>query len=643
MTQDKAWTPQQRHFNEAHVLKLAKRLGLPDYDSLLEFSIRKPDLYWKAALDYLGIVWERAPDSYVDLTRGKAFPQWFPGGRLNWVNTVLARADNSASAGTKAIIAEEEDGRVRTLTYAELGAAVRGFAAGLRKAGIGRGDRVGLLIDNGIEATVSVLGLSYIGAIFVPLFSGFGQEAVISRLEASRTRALIATTGFARRNRLVDMQPVVQEARRHLPALETVIWKRSSDVALPGGDLDWNDLAATSPDGRAAEIMDPMDPFMVIYTSGTTGKPKGPMHTHGGFPMRIAHDAAVHFNVGEGDVFSWPADMGWIAGTLVLSVALLRGATLVLYNGAPDFPDWSRMSRLIETHAITHFGSAPTLIRGLAANEALALGNDRSSVRLLITAGEVIDPEHFVWFQDNFASPGSPLINYTGGTEVSGALLSSVQVKPIAPGGFNTSSPGIDIAITDQSGNPVVDEVGELVIREPFVGMTASFWEDDARYLESYWSATPGVWVHGDLALRTPDGSYAIMGRSDDTIKVAGKRLGPAEVEEVVLELDEVSEAAAVGIADGVKGQKLVVFLILQPDHDGVPEEIASRAAEAVAERLGKPFKPGKVHIVSQMPKTRSGKIMRRLIRQAYSHEKLGDLSSLDNPQALDVIAALAR
>jgi len=385
-----------------------------------------------------------------------------------------------------------------------------------------------------------------------------------------------------------------------------------------------------------------MDPFMVIFTSGTTGKPKGPIHTHGGFPLRIAHDSAVHFNVGQGDTFCWPADMGWIAGTLVLATALMRGATLVLYNGAPDFPDWSRMSKLIEDHRITHYGSSPTLIRGLAANESLALKHDVSSVELLITAGEVIDREHFVWFQTRFASPGSPLINYTGGTEVSGALLSSVQVRPIAPGGFNTATPGIDVTVTDNAGNPVVGEVGELVIREPFIGMTASFWQDDERYLDSYWSTIPGCWVHGDLALKTEDNSFLMMGRSDDTIKVAGKRLGPAEVEDVVLGLEDVSEAAAIGVADPVKGQKLVVFMIPKPEFKGDPAALVETCATAVAQRLGKPFRPNKVHIVRQLPKTRSGKVMRRLIRQSYCNETPGDLSSLDNPSALKEIGALS-
>jgi len=642
MTNAKSWYPEQRHFERAHVLKLAASLGLDDYDSLLKFSTEHPDKYWAGVIDYLGIKWEKAPEKYVDLSRGKEFPRWFPGGQLNWVNTILAFADDPDLAGHTAIVAEEEDGRVNKVTFAELADLVHRFAAGLRSVGISRGDRVGLLCDNGIEATVSVLALSAMGAIMVPLFSGFGHEAVVSRLAPSGAKALIATTGFTRRGRYVDMRPVVHAAARELSSLETVIWKCAPGVDTPDGGIDWNDLAAKASDGRPVEVMDPMDPFMVVFTSGTTGKPKGPVHTHGGFPLRIVHDSAVHFNMGRGDVFCWPADMGWIAGCIVLCTALMRGARVVLYNGAPDFPDWSRMSKLIEDHKITHYASSPTLIRGQAANESLALKHDRSTVELLITAGEVIDSEHFVWFQTHFAAPGSPLINYTGGTEVSGALLSSVQVRPIAPGGFNTASPGIDVTVTDNAGNPVVGEIGELVIREPFIGMTASFWQDDERYIDSYWSTFPGSWVHGDLALKSEDGSYLIMGRSDDTIKVAGKRLGPAEVENVVLELEDVSEAAAVGVADPIKGQKIVIFLIPRPDFRGDEAALVETITEAVADRLGKPFRPNNVHIVSQLPKTRSGKVMRRLIRQSYSNETPGDLSSLDNPDALAEISALS-
>jgi acetyl-CoA synthetase len=440
----------------------------------------------------------------------------------------------------------------------------------------------------------------------------------------------------------VDVQGALRDAWRQLPLLEHVIWKRGEgDTAQDARDLDWQETAAAAPEQRSAAVsVTPDTPFMVIYTSGTTGKPKGVVHTHGSFPIKIAHDSLIHFDVQPGDVYCWPADMGWIAGTLVLGCALLRGATLVCYDGAPDYPDWSRMSRVVERHRVTHFGSAPTLIRGMASHEALALAGDRSTVRLLITAGEGIAPEHFNWFLQRFGDGTAPVINYTGGTEASGALLASVPIRPIPPSGFNTVSPGVAADVVNADGESVTGEVGELAIRAPFVGMTHSFWRDDERYLETYWQTIPGIWVHGDLALRTPDGNYFMMGRSDDTLKVAGKRLGPAEVEEVVLELHDVAEAAAIGVADADKGQKLVVFIVPKPGAAVAATELEALVSGHVDKRLGRPFRPGHVHVVAQLPKTRSSKIMRRVIRSVYCGQPPGDLSSLDNPAALDEVRA---
>lgn len=634
------WHPSEQLVGNALVTSMAQAIGVEGYDALHRLSIEHPGEYWMRVIEHLGIVWSRTPDSYVRFDRGPEFPDWFPGGELNWVDTVLQWSKNERTSSKLGVVAEQEDGTVRSLTYFELGQSVRQLASGFKKVGIKRGERVGLLTENGVEATVTLLALSYIGAIVVPLFSGFGADAVVSRLEPSGVTTLIASTGFDRRGRRVDLTVTVSEAASRLPTLQRIIWKSAEGVSAPDSGLDWRSLAATADDGRAAERMSPSDPFMVIYTSGTTGKPKGAVHTHGGFPLKIAHDSLVHFNVGPGSVYCWPADMGWIAGTLVLSCALLRGATLVCYDGAPDFPDWSRMSRVVERHRVTHYGSAPTLIRGLAANEALAFAGDRSSIELLITAGEGIDPEHFSWFQKRFGG-NQPLINYTGGTEVSGALLSSVIVKPIRPAGFNTGSPGVDVAVVNADGLPVVGEVGELSVRKPFVGMTQSFWQDDERYLDSYWRTVPGIWVHGDLALQEADGSYFMLGRSDDTLKVAGKRLGPAEVEEVVLELDEISEAAAIGVPDQTKGEKLLVFVIRSSDRLMEDSDVEAKVAEHVAHRLGKPFRPSRVHIVGQLPKTRSSKVMRRVIKRIWTEQPLGDLSALDNPGALEELNAM--
>jgi len=620
-----------------------RSLGAASYDELLAISDRECRRYWETVGDECRIVWRAVPHAYLDESRGAEFPRWFPGGRLNWVDTVLAWGERAETRTQAAVVAEREDGRITTVDYAELSLRVRRFATALRERGVARGDRVGLLIENGLEATVSLLAIAAMGAIAVPLFSGFGVDAIVARLSTAEARWAIASTGFKRRAKRVDVDATLREAWARLPALEHVIWKRDEGETLADPrDLDWNQLMEAAPAQLDEPVtLEPDTPFMVIYTSGTTGKPKGVVHTHGSFPLKIAHDSLVHFDVHPGDVFCWPADMGWIAGTLVLSSALLRGATLVCYDGAPDYPDWSRMSGLIERHKVTHYGSAPTLIRGLASNQELALAGDVSTVRLLITAGESIDPEHFAWFQRTFGRGTQPVINYTGGTEVSGALLSSVVLRPIPPGGFNTGSPGVAVDVVDPHGQPLTGSVGELVIRRPFVGMTQSFWHDDERYLDTYWRTIPGVWVHGDLALRRDDGTFFMMGRSDDTLKVAGKRLGPAEVEEVILELPEIAEAAAIGVDDAQKGQKLVVFVIASP---GTParDELAGQVARHVDKRLGRPFRPAAVHLVTQLPKTRSSKIMRRVIRSAYCGQPPGDLSSLDNPAAIDEIRQAA-
>jgi len=621
-----------------------RALGASSYDDMLLRSTTDPLRYWKTAMQHCRIVWDTQPDGYMDDSEGREFPRWFPGGRLNWVNTVLAWARRPETAGRTAIIAEREDGNLKTLSYSELEVVVREFAEGLSRLGVSRGDCVGLLMENGVEASVSLLAIASLGAIVVPLFSGFGVDAVVARLSAAQASVLLASTGFARRGKRVAVESTVREAWSQLPALKKVVWKSSPPQERSGPrEVEWQDVLDSGRGStRVPLILSPDDPFMVIYTSGTTGKPKGVVHTHGSFPIKIAHDAVVHFDVRPCDVYCWPADMGWIAGTLVLSMALLRGATLVCYDGAPDFPDWSRMSRLVERHQVTHFGSAPTLIRGMASNEEVALRGDLSSVRLLITAGEGIDPEHFTWFQRSFGRGTQPLINYTGGTEVSGALLASVLLRPIPPSGFNTVSPGIEVDVVDAAGKPLTGSVGELVVRQPFVGMTRSFWNDRERYLETYWRAIPGLWVHGDLALRREDGNFFMLGRSDDTLKVAGKRLGPAEVEEVVLELPQVAEAAAIGVSDSDKGQRLVVFLVLAPNADPDLVDVALQVTQHIDKRLGRPFRPSAVHCVAQLPKTRSSKIMRRVIRSVYCDQPPGDISSLDNPSALDEIRAAA-
>jgi acetyl-CoA synthetase len=635
------WHPTAAVVENAQVTHLASRLGVDSFDALYEMSLRNPEAYWREVNRFCGVRWSRDYQQYCDVSRGTPFPSWFVGGELNWVDTIL---DNTEAAGRPAVIAEREGGSARRVTYSELRDEVRSVAAGLLSIGMKRGDRIGLLMENGIEATVSLLAISYIGAITVPLFSGFGADAITSRLYSCSARGLIATSGFQRRGSFVDVRATVDAVRAKLPELSIVVIKRSpEDTAPPHADasyIPWEDLRRPPAEAPPSARMSPNDPFMVIFTSGTTGKPKGAVHVHGGFPIKIAHDAAVHFDVDAEAVFCWPADIGWIAGALVLCSALLRGATLVCYDGAPDFPDWSRMANLVERYRVTHFGSSPTLIRGFASHEVSSTAADLSSLRLLITAGETIAPEHFIWFQRHFGRGTCPLINYTGGTEVSGALLSSVVVKPIVPAGFNGRSPGVAVEVVDSDGTPVTGVVGELAVLAPFVGMTAAFWQDEERYLDTYWRTVPGMWIHGDLAIKDQTGNFFLLGRSDDTIKVAGKRVGPAEVEEILVEIPGVREAAVIGATDPVKGQAIVAFIACDEGTEGM---VGRTAVARVQERFGKPFAPRAVYVVPQLPKTRSLKIMRRVIRSIYSGSPAGDLSSLVNPESIGEIEHVIR
>ena len=637
-TEQTIWQPRAEDLSNSNIARLMRRLGFTDYEAFYRFSIEQPAKYWKEVNNFCGIVWSKEYTHYIDTSQGVEFPNWFTGGELNWVDTVLRWSEDPATAQQPALIAEREQIPPEIVTFSELKIRVQNFAAGLSKLGIQRGDRVGLLIENGIEANVALLGLSYLGAIVVPLFSGFGVDAIVARLSSCTARMLIASTGFSRRGNFVDARAIVEAACQQLPTIERIIWKHSPEgPPLKEGDLSWS-VVATQTSGQhvPSARMSPDDPFMVIYTSGTTGKPKGPVHTHGGFPLKMAHDSNVHFDVRRGDVVCWPADMGWIAGPLVSTMALLNGATLVTYDGAPDYPDWTRMGKLIERYRVTVYGASPTLIRGYASHAAVALEPDLSSIRLLITAGEPIDPVHFKWFETYFGHGTCPIINVTGGTEASCALLSSVVIKPIAAGSFNTASPSVMTDVVDAAGASVKNEIGELSIRAPYVGMTRSFWNDDARYLDSYWRTIPGQWIHGDLALHDDQGYFYILGRSDDTLKIAGKRLGPAEVEEILLALKEVSEAAAIGVSDPSKGQKLVVFVIASPDYKGEAAALEILIKDHVANRMGKPFRPSQVYIMKDLPKTRSQKVMRRLIRNIFMQEKLGDLSALNNPSAME-------
>ncbi|WP_287417390.1 AMP-binding protein, partial [Oceanithermus sp.] len=529
------WTPSEAYTRGSHLERLMRRLELPDYDALYAFSVERPDAFWKATLEQMGIEWFEPFKGYVDLSRGVMWPEWFPGGKLNLAHNATTRHATGERARQLALIWEGENGAVVRLTYRELDRQVAQAAASLRELGVGRGDRVGLFLPMLPETAVAFLATARIGAIAIPIFSGYGAEATATRLADAGARLLVTADGFLRRGRVVPMKPVADEALERAPSVEKVLVVRRVDGGYPmkeGRDLWWDEAVGRRPADAPTEVMGSMDPFMLIYTSGTTGRPKGTVHYHAGFPLKAAQDMAHLFDLRPGELMFWFTDMGWMMGPWAILGSLLIGSTVFLYEGAPDYPGPDRLWQMVARHGITHLGISPTLIRALIPHgEEPVKKHDLSSLRVLGSTGEPWNPEPYQWFFQTVGGGRCPIVNYSGGTEVSGGILGCTVYKPIAEASFNTPAPGIKAAVLNDEGEPVVGQVGELAVLAPWPGMTKGFWNDPERYERTYWSRFKDVWVHGDWALVDEEGYWFILGRSDDTLKIAGKRVGPAELE----------------------------------------------------------------------------------------------------------------
>jgi acetyl-CoA synthetase len=469
---------------------------------------------------------------------------------------------------------------------------------------------------------------------------------VSMRLADAEVRALVTADGFWRRGRRVEMKTIADQAADAAPSVEHLIVVPRLGNATSWNDRRdrrWADILDGQPDDVPTERTDAQDPMMIIYTSGTTGRPKGAVHTHCGFAIKSAQDMRHVLDVQDGEVLYWVTDMGWMMGPWEVLGTLLLGSTCVLYDGALDHPGPDRLWALVDRHRVNVLGLSPTLVRTLMRHgEEPVRRHDLSSVRIFGSTGEPWNPDPWRWLFSVVGGGRLPIINYSGGTEASGGLVGGNVLTPLKPAAFAGPPPGIAADVVDEQGRPVRNQVGELVVRAPWLGMTQGFWKDPERYLQTYWSRLPDTWVHGDWAAIDEDGLWYILGRSDDTIKIAGKRLGPAEVESVLVEHPSVVEAAAIGVSDELKGQALVCFCVLRPGRPSSPG-LTEELSTLVAGRLGKPLRPHAIAYVADLPKTRNGKVMRRVIRTAYLGEAPGDLSALENPQAVADIAALRK
>jgi acetyl-CoA synthetase len=639
---DFAWTPTEAHLRRSRLRKFMLAHGITTLGELQNRSVADPAWFWDAVVRDLDLEFREPYEQVVDLSQGLPWARFFVGGRYNYVHNAVDRHAVGASAARPAIVWEGEDGTLRRLTYADLAKATNRVAAGLTRLGIGPGDRVGIFMPMVPEVAIATLACGKIGAIFTPIFSGYAAAAVASRLRDCGAKALITADGFYRRGNVIPMAATAIDAMALAPTVEhLIVFPRIGHVQMPDakGLVWWDDLiAGTEPHVPTADTSVD-DPFMIIYTSGTTGRPKGTVHVHGGFPIKVCQDLAHCFDLQADDTLFWITDIGWMMGPWAIIGGLTLGASLVFYEGTIDYPQPDRLWQLVDRHQVTLLGISPTAVRALMTKgDQWVKAHRRSTLRAFGSTGEPWNPDPWWWLFQVVGESRCPILNYSGGTEISGGIVSSFTIAPQKPGSFSGPVPGIAADVVDENCQPVRGAVGELVIRQPWVGMTRGFWQDPDRYVETYWSRWQDIWYHGDWARADDDGSWFILGRSDDTIKLAGKRVGPAEVESAAVSHLAVAEAAALGVPHDVKGESLVVLIVPRPG--AVPSDVVREEIRlTIASQLGRALRPDVVRFVTELPRTRNGKILRRVARSAYlGQTDPGDLSSLENPAALAAV-----
>lgn len=629
-----AWIPDAATIERSRLLAAMKRWGFSEIEQLHDASIADPEWFWGAVLDDIGIEFTTPYTQVLDEADGKPFPRWFSGGGLNIATLCAQRHATGPLANNEAVVFEGDDGRRRSLTFAELDRDVRHFAANLLQLGVQREDRVVLFAPVVPETVVAFLACAMIGAIAVPAFTGYGAEAVATRLRDSEAVLLITADATTRRGKRVPLKQTADEALANAPAVRHAVVIQHLDGAVdmtPGRDVYWHDLPTAPPAAETADT-DPNDPVVIAYTSGTTGAPKGIVHSHGGLATKAGVDFAYGFDVHQQEVVAWIADIGWMLGPVLITGGLELGATVVLTEGVPTHPNPSRLWEIVERNGVTLQGIAPTAARAVMAETNGPVTHDLTSLRAFASTGEAWDESTWSWLFDVVGGSKRPIINYSGGTEVPGGIVVSYPFLPMDRASFNGPAPGIDAVVLDARGNPVFDEVGELAVRNTWPGMTHSFWRDRQRYLKTYWQTWPDVWVHGDMASVSPSGAWRIHGRSDDTMKVSGRRVGPSELETAMLQDQRITEVAVIGVPDSQRGQRVVAFVVVRDD-----EVDQQDLVETAVRHVGRSFAPS-VHVVDALPKTKNGKIMRRLIRTRHLGEALGDLSALDSRAGLDAI-----
>lgn len=610
-----------------------------EYEQIYNSAAENPEEFWASVAENLH--WFKKWDTILEWN--EPFAKWFVGGTINASYNCLDRHLETHRKNKAAIIWEGEPGETRTLTYQQLHRQVSKFANVLKKSGIKTGDRIALYMPLVPELAVAMLACARIGATHTVIFGGFSADAIRDRVIDGGCKMVVTADGGWRRGSEIKLKQIVDEAVAQTPTVENVIvFKRTgSNVNMTlGRDYWWHELMETVSDDCPAEELDSEHPLFILYTSGTTGKPKGILHTTGGYLTHTFISSKWVFDLRDEDTYWCTADIGWVTGhSYVVYGPLANGATVFMYEGAPNHPEPDRFWKIIERHKINIFYTAPTAIRAFIKwGEQYPLKHDLSSLRLLGTVGEPINPEAWMWYHTIIGKKKCPIVDTWWQTETGGIMISPLPgATPTVPGTATRPFPGISIDIQTKEGESVgTNEGGYLVIKKPFPSMLRTIWGDDERFKKTYWSEIPHVYFAGDGARRDERGYFWIMGRVDDVINVSGHRLGTAEIESALVSHPAVAEAAVVGKPDEIKGQAIAAFVTLEGGRQGT-EELKQELRNHVAKEIGALAKPDDLRFTDALPKTRSGKIMRRLLRElAAGNQIAGDTTTLEDFSVLE-------
>ena len=633
LIENRIFSPSNDQVQNANMTAYMKKKGFDDYKSFYQWSLEHRFEFWEDMAKELH--WFEPWKTTFEWTE-KPFFKWYAGGKFNIVYNCLDRHMQTPVRNKIAFYWEGDDGSNRTVTYEQLYQMTNQFARGLQKLGVKKGDRVAIYMPAIIEQIVAVLAVARLGAVHTVVFGGFAASALRDRIIDAQARVVITADGNYRAGKHIELKKITDEAVSETPTIEKVVVVRRLGTNVPmqeGRDVYWHDLLADIPADTVVpcEQTDSEDMLYILYTSGSTGKPKGVVHTQGGYAVGVYTTTKFVFDLKDSDIFWCTADVGWVTGhSYIIYGPLMNGATGVLFEGTPTYPQPDRFWSLVEKFKVSIIYTSPTAIRGLMRfGEEWPAKHDLSSLRLLGTVGEPINPEAWIWYRKNIGRNELPVMDTWWQTETGSILISPTITMPLKPGSATWPLPTIEADVVDKDGKPVgSDKGGFLIIRHPWPSLMRTIYGDPDRY-KTYWNTLPDVYFAGDAATKDQQGYFRIQGRVDDVIKVSGHRLGSMEIESSLVSHPAVAEVAAIGKPDPVKGEHVKVFVILKSGHEA-SDALMNELKQHVRTNVGAIATPDELEFVPSLPKTRSGKIMRRVMRARELGEPVGDISTLD-------------